>query len=948
MYPLPSVHLANEFRSRVPFRLRGSRPTLLGGAVLLLGALLLGAVSADPVAATTTPSDPPVYRQIRIPAPLSDRALELIRAEQLELMGQDDGGYLFLLPAELAGKLEDAGLEYELQVDDLAAYYRDRLVAERLARGDGTTGGGNFGIFHTYDETVAELNAIHAEFPSITTAPFSIGQSIEGREMWAIKVSDNPDVDEDEGEILFDGCHHAREIMTVEMLLDFSRYLCENYGSDPVVTQLVDSREVFFVPIVNPDGFAYNELTDPLGGGMWRKNRRDNVGSCYGVDLNRNYDYEWVGSGSSTDPCNDTYRGTAPESEPEVAAHTAFIDSHEFVVWQSYHSVAALVLYPWGYTSSDSPDEPTYQAMADVMSADNGYQTGQAPDLLYPVNGVSFDWGYGATNRHPRIFSFTTEIGGSGFWPLESERDGLIAENLSANLYLCKVAGTWIDLATLAVDDGGDGLLVPGETGDLVVTVSNPSVLVEATGVTATLRCDDPYVTLLDAVSVIGSVPTGGQTTGSADPFTVTVDPSCPEGRSVTFLVDLSADGGFATTGSVELFLGSGNVIAHQDFETGAEGWSTDPTHTATTGAFVSIDPNPTDFQPGDDTTPDPGIRGWITGQNSALGTDDVDGGVSATRSATLDLSSYASARLQLDYFFGQRDPGGDAGDFFRLSLSNDGGATFPVDLVSVGDQYSPANWQRLSVVVDDLLALTSQMVLRVQAADGTATGDIVEAGIDEVSWLDNGSGNEPPSAPILVSPADGSDGQPAFPTLVVSNAIDPEGDSLTYGFRVWSDPELTQLVASTTGVPAGVGTTGWTVDVALGEGQTYYWRAFAADAESYGAYMDAASFQVGDVTDSPEVDGLTAPQLLAGPSPSGSDVRIRYYTPAAVHSDLAIFDAAGRQVRTLPGARWTEGWQETIWDGRDAGGRRVPAGIYWVRLQLPDQQRTLRVVRVE
>ena len=114
--------------------------------------------------------------------------------------------------------------------------------------------------------------------------------------------------------------HHAREIMTVEMCLYFARYLCENYGTDPVATFLVDNRQIWFVPIVNPDGFVYNEDNDPDGGGMWRKNRRPGGGGCYGVDNNRNYPYMWVGDGSSGNPCDDDYRGPSAGSEPENQA----------------------------------------------------------------------------------------------------------------------------------------------------------------------------------------------------------------------------------------------------------------------------------------------------------------------------------------------------------------------------------------------------------------------------------------------------------------------------------------------------------------------------------------------------------------------------------------------------------------------------------------------------
>jgi len=186
-------------------------------------------------------------------------------------------------------------------------------------------------------------------------------------------------------------------------------------------------------------------------------------------------------------------------------------------------------------------------------------------------------------------------------------------------------------------------------------------------------------------------------------------------------------------------------VVYLTDFES-VSTWSMDPSHTATTGAFVAIDPNPTDFQPGDDTTPDPGVIAWVTAQNSALGTDDVDNGIAATRSIVIDLSNQDGARLIMNWFFGQRDVGDDMGDFFRIDVSNDGGATYPVNLVYLGDVYSAATWHTLDMELHPVITLTSQMRLRVQAADGTTDGDIIEAGIDDIMII----GYAPTPPPVI------------------------------------------------------------------------------------------------------------------------------------------------------------------------------------------------------
>jgi len=200
-------------------------------------------------------------------------------------------------------------------------------------------------------------------------------------------------------------------------------------------------------------------------------------------------------------------------------------------------------------------------------------------------------------------------------------------------------------------------------------------------------------------------------------------------------LANRKTDPATAPAATHAFFVGS-TLAYSQNFEAASD-WTQDPTHTATTGAFVRIDPNATSFQPADDASPPPGVFGWITAQNTSDGVDDVDNGVAATRSPVLDLSAYTGARLSMKYFHGQRDTGGDpAGDFFRISLSNDGGTSYPVNLVATGDANSAATWRSLDVDVESVIALTNQVRIRVQAADGATVGDLVEGGVDEIYIL--------------------------------------------------------------------------------------------------------------------------------------------------------------------------------------------------------------------
>ena len=292
--------------------------------------------------------------------------------------------------------------------------------------------------YHDYAELVAELQDIADTYPQLTSL-FSIGQSIEGRELWCLKISDNPDVDEtDEPAFSLVALHHAREILTIEVALHTIHQLLDGYGQDEQTTYYVDNREIYVIPNLNPDGSEH----DHSGGwfGFWRKNRRVNGGSpCMGVDLNRNYGYLWGGVGSSGNPCSDTYRGTEAFSEPETVAYRDFLIDHPNVTTLiSLHTHAKLVLYPWGHTYThieDQTDYLTHKTLAEIMASFNKYTPTQASSL-YPTTGDTTDWSYGELG----IISFTFELEPSqlnplGFYPQPSIIPGACERNYDA-IYL--------------------------------------------------------------------------------------------------------------------------------------------------------------------------------------------------------------------------------------------------------------------------------------------------------------------------------------------------------------------------------------------------------------------------------------------------------------------------------------------------------------------------------
>ena len=305
--------------------------------------------------------------------------------------------------------------------------------------------------YHDYDEMLAELQKAAADHPEIFSL-FSIGTSYEGRTIWAGKISDNVQVDEDEPEVLFTHHQHAREHLTVEQALYTLRILTDEYGTDPVITTLVDARELLMVFDMNPDGGAYDIATGTYR--SWRKNRQPNSGSSYvGTDVNRNWGYRWgCCAGSSNTPSSQTYRGAAPFSAPETKVVRDFVDSRviggvqQIVAAIDFHTYAELIMWPYGYTSTDVPTDMTaddhgvFVTMGQEMASMTGYTPQQGSDL-YVSDGTIRDWLYGAYG----IMSFTFELYPStsaqgGFYPPADVIPAQTERNRQAILYLLEQA----------------------------------------------------------------------------------------------------------------------------------------------------------------------------------------------------------------------------------------------------------------------------------------------------------------------------------------------------------------------------------------------------------------------------------------------------------------------------------------------------------------------------
>ena len=368
----------------------------------------------------------------------------------------------------------NAGFSVDVLIEDSKEYFlqqnRDNIPSQRNLTCSGSNiidyqtpanfELGTMGGYLTYQEMLDNLDLMQTLYPNLITQKENIstfltnGQAdnstsppIGGNGIKWVKISDNPNSSEAEPQILYTAIHHAREPAGLSQLIFYMWYLLENYDSDPEIQSILDNTELYFVPVINPDGYLYNEKTDPNGGGFWRKNRFNG----HGVDLNRNYEYfingdptngMWGGDGASSDPNDQTYHGVAPFSEIEAQAMKWFVENHEFVMAFNNHTYGDLLLYPYGYTSNTpTVENDLFQGISEELVSQNGFNNILSSEL-YSAAGDSDDFMYGTVLTHDKIYAFTPEIG-SQFWPPSNQIEGICKGMMYLNITAAKMVNNY-------------------------------------------------------------------------------------------------------------------------------------------------------------------------------------------------------------------------------------------------------------------------------------------------------------------------------------------------------------------------------------------------------------------------------------------------------------------------------------------------------------------------
>ena len=598
---------------------------------------------------------------------VTERVVEL-PARALEVVADD---------ADLA-RIRKAGFRFEIEIRNMEDFYASRLAVAAPMGPNPPFGKGSMGGYHTYAEVVKIMDDLHRSFPSIVSAKWSIGKSVQGRDLWVQKISDNVNVDENEPEVYFDALIHAREPMSMECTLALMFWLAENYRKDPLAGYLVNEREMFFLPVVNPDGYEYNRSIRPGGGGMWRKNRRRNANGTYGVDLNRNYPYKWGGPGSSSNPSSAIYRGPSPASEPEIKAILAFLAQRKFTVGFNSHTYSNLLLRPWGWTAGDPPNAARYDMISKLATKENHFPYGACGKILYVASGGAFD----TFHQNYGMYGFSPEIGSrsDGFWPATRRILPLIEQNMWMFETMALVAGPAVSAEITAVKEVGgnqNGSFEPGETVGIEVTAANAGSRAGAVRVKATLASLKPGGSILNSSYDFGKLPAFTARSNRNGLLTFKI----PAGARGVYTGFVNVTGVFSG-GRIpfRIAVGTFRLLARDDAEKDL-GWTMGaPGDTARTGRWNRMAPQRTTyggkvFQPGSDTTPAPGVKCFVTDGRAGFsaGTYDVDGGFTTLLSPVMDLSHAAMLRFKYNRWVMDSA----SSDVFRVALSPNGGSSW-------------------------------------------------------------------------------------------------------------------------------------------------------------------------------------------------------------------------------------------------------------------------------
>jgi len=683
--------------------------------------------------------------------------------------------------------LDAQGIGYDVWIDDVQREV-DRQMAE-IRQVRGLRGAGFFDNYRTFGEIVTWMNDLQAQRPDLVSV-FSIGQSHEGRDIWVMKIT-GPGDSSQRPAILWNGCQHAREWISPATVCYLADRFVNLYDTDARVAEIVNSTELLIVPVVNPDGYVYSWTSVRL----WRKNRRDNGNGTFGVDLNRNWAFQWGGGSSSGSTSSDLYRGPSAFSEPETQAvrdYSLSLPNLEGHI--DFHNFSQIILWPYTGTTSlpAEPDLSAFIAIGQEMSVEATGTNG----VSYPsINGADFDiiggdmsdWHYDQLG----LFTMAIELRDQGQQGFLLSPDQIIPTGEEMFAAMLPFGEFVADGVRLSFPNG-----TPSTTGTDDATTFEVEVLQRIGALVPDSMFLNHRFATSGAFTQSALTPLGGSTYEASIPAGDCGDP-------VEFFVEAqsSTSGQVAepSDGTGDLFEASvlqTTVLFEDDMES-ATGWAVDPDGTdgASTGVWERADPQGTGAQPENDHTPG-GTVCWITGAAAgvSLGSNDIDGGETTLQSPLLDCTADGGDAFITYWRWYSNNQGGSPNeDAMPVEISNDDGMSW-VLLESVTE--NAGAWVERSYRVADFVTPTDQVRVRFRASD-FAGGSIVEAGVDDVRLDFRGCDA---AGPADLTTTGAGDGDPGFG--------EPDGtvdlSDLLFFVNIWQND-----LGSSPGSEADVTTTG-------------------------------------------------------------------------------------------------------------------------------------------
>jgi hypothetical protein len=479
--------------------------------------------------------------------------------------------------------LQNSGVPFEITVDDWDSYYQERQRKNEISRDTKLITEynithniyGSMGGHMKWQEAVSELDSLRMEYPNFVSEKFSIGNSYENRPMWTIRVTKNPNAPTGRPEIWYNAITHAREPMGMMNVFYYIYWLLENYNIDPVATYILNNREIYFTPFINPDGYVYNQTTNPNGGGMWRKTRSQQSGAI-GVDPNRNFGtYNFWNSpngGSSTSPSSDTYRGISPFSEIETQNFKNFLNSRNFKATLDYHTYGNYLIKPYAWCDpTPTPDDAIFNEFGNDIVANNGYTFGTPYQTVgYYVRGGDLDWIYSndTTGHSNHIFGMTPEVGTSGFYATQAEIIPYSKNCMFMNIYMAMITGPYVSSAKNTLNKSN---YTQGENGTLKVVFKNKG-LGDASNIKIEWTSNSNYINIPNQIFLKSSMPSR---TSDSTIFNFTILDSCPSVYYVPTTLKIKINDTVTVyTKNIDIFVGGG-LVAFSTIGTGttAVGW---------------------------------------------------------------------------------------------------------------------------------------------------------------------------------------------------------------------------------------------------------------------------------------------------------------------------------------------------------------------------------------